>query len=267
MNLLLHKLGLHVGDSVTLINARGNITAFGTVPLLRVFRIIAIFNLGMYEYDSAFIYMPIETARLYFDLPTGTVSHLEIMLENPDKAWEASAEIAHRAADSSLRLYNWQQVNAHLFNAIRVERNVMFLILTLIVLVASFNIISGLIMLVKEKSRDIAILRTMGASRGMILRIFLLSGTSIGVTGTSIGFIFGLFFSLKIENIRHFLQAFTGTELFAAEIYFLSHIPAQVDPDDVLSVVMMALCLSFGATIYPAWRAASSDPVEALRSA
>ncbi len=260
-----HKLGVHVGDSVTLINARGNITAFGTIPRLRVFRIVAIFSVGMYEYDSAFIYMPIETARLYFDLPTGTVSHLEIMLKNPDQAWEASAEIAHRAADPSLRLYNWQNVNESFFNAIQVERNVMFLILTLIVLVAAFNIISGLIMLVKDKSRDIAILRTMGASRSMILRIFLLSGASIGVIGTFIGFIVGLLFSLKIENIRQFLQILTGKELFAAEIYFLSHLPAQVAPDDVLSVVLMALGLSFSATIYPAWRASCSDPVAALR--
>ncbi len=261
-----HKLGLHVGDSVTLVNARGNITAFGTVPRLRMFRIVAIFSVGMYEYDSAFIYMPIETARLYFDLPKGTVSHLEIMLENPDKAWEASAAIA-RIADSSLRIYNWQNVNESFFNAIKVERNVMFLILTLIVLVAAFNIISGLIMLVKDKSRDIAILRTMGATRGMILRIFLLSGASIGVIGTSIGLLIGLLFSLKIENIRQFLQSLTGNELFAAEIYFLSHLPAQVAPDDVLSVVLMALGLSFSATIYPAWRAACSDPVTALRYA
>ena len=261
-----HKLGLDVGDSVTLINARGNITAFGTVPRLQAFRIIAIFNVGMYEYDSAFIYMPLKTARVYFDLPLGTVSHLEIMLENPDKAWEASTEIAHRAG-SSLRLHNWQQVNASFFNALRVERNVMFLILTLMILVASLNIISGLIMLVKDKSRDIAILRTMGADRSMILRIFLLSGTSIGVMGTTLGVGLGLLFSLKIESIRQFLQGLTGTEFFAAEIYFLSHIPAQVALNEVLSVVLMALGLSLSATIYPAWRAASSDPVKALRYA
>ncbi len=260
------KLAVNVGDSVTLISTRGNLTAFGTVPRLRAFRIVAIFNVGMYEYDSAFIYMPMETAQLYFELPAGTVSHLEIMLENPNKAGEVSAEIA-RLADPSLRLYDWQQANAGFFNAIQIERNVMFLILTMIVLVAAFNIISGLIMLVKDKSHDIGILRTMGASRGMILRIFFLSGASIGTLGTALGVGLGLLFTLNIERIRQVLQGLTGTELFAAEIYFLSHIPAQVALDEVLSVVLMALGLSFSATLYPAWRAARFEPVEALRYA
>ncbi|KAF0141585.1 MAG: lipoprotein-releasing system permease protein [Rhodospirillaceae bacterium] len=261
---LASRLGLHVGDPLTLISPKGNVTAFGTVPRLRAFRIVAIFNVGMYEYDSAFVYMPLPAARLYFDLPADTVSHLEIMLDDPDKVTEVSAHAASLAGPT-LRLHDWQRANASFFNAIQVERNVMFLILTLIILVAAFNIISGLIMLVKDKGRDIAILRTMGATRGMILRIFFLSGASIGLTGTALGVGLGLLFSFNIESIRQFLQGIIGTELFAAEIYFLSHMPAKVDPDEVVAVVLMALGLSFCATFYPSWRAARLDPVEALR--
>ncbi|KAF0115311.1 MAG: Lipoprotein ABC transporter permease component LolC [Rhodospirillaceae bacterium] len=208
--------------------------------------------------------MPLAAARLYFDLPDDTVSHLEVMLKAPDMVSAVSKEIARRTGPG-VRLHDWQQANASFFNAIQVERNVMFLILTLIILVAAFNIISGLIMLVKDKGRDIAILRTMGATRGMILRIFFLSGASVGLTGTTLGVGLGLLFALNIESIRQFLQSLTGTELFAAEIYFLSHMPAKVDPGEVVSVVLMALGLSFGATLYPAWRAARLDPVEALR--
>lgn len=261
---LADRLSLHMSDQLTLISPQSNLTAFGTVPRLRTFRVIAIFNVGMYEYDSSFIYMPMEAARLYFDLPPDTVSHLEVMLDDPDTVRKMGTEIA-RLTGPSLRLHDWQQANANFFNAIQVERNVMFLILTLIIIVAAFNIISGLIMLVKDKSRDIAILRTMGASRGMVMRIFFLSGASIGVIGTTLGVGVGLLFALNIESIRQFLQGLTGTDLFAAEIYFLSHMPAKVDPNEVITVVLMALGLSFGATLYPAWQAACLDPVEALR--
>jgi lipoprotein-releasing system permease protein len=169
------------------------------------------------------------------------------------------------AAGPGHRLVDWQQANSSFFNAIQVERNVMFLILTLIILVAAFNIISGQIMMVKDKGRDIAILRTMGATRGMILRIFLLTGASIGIIGTALGFVLGVAFADNIESIRHWLQGLTGTELFSAEIYFLSRLPAIIDPGEVASVVAMALALSLLATLYPSWRAARLDPVEALR--
>ena len=162
-------------------------------------------------------------------------------------------------------LYTWQQSNASFFNALQVERNVMFLILSLIIMVAALNMISGLIMLVKDKGRDIAILRTMGATRGMVLRIFFLSGASVGVVGTAAGFGLGLLVVDNIEAIRQGLQALAGTDLFNAEVYFLSRIPAEIDWGEVWSVLGMALGLSFGATIYPAWRAAKLDPVEALR--
>ena len=169
------------------------------------------------------------------------------------------------AAGNAVQVVDWQQANSSFFNAIEVERNVMFLILTLIILVAAFNIISGMIMLVKGKGRDIAILRTMGATRGMVMRIFLLAGASVGIIGTTIGFCLGVAFAGNIETIRQWLQGLTGTELFAAEIYFLSQLPSVVETSDVFTVVCMSLSLSFFAVLYPSWRAARLDPVEGLR--
>ncbi|WP_142847025.1 lipoprotein-releasing ABC transporter permease subunit [Telmatospirillum sp. J64-1] len=260
---LAQKLGLSVGDNITLISPQGTATAFGTVPRMRAYRIVATFDVGMFEYDSGFIFMPLEAAQVYFRLPEA-VTYLEVFATTPEAVTALRSAIPNNA-DRPVTLYDWQQANASFFNAIQVERNVMFLILTLIILVAAFNIISSLIMLVKDKGRDIAVLRTMGATRGMIMRIFFLSGASIGVVGTVSGVILGLSFALNVDRIRHFLEGITGVDLFAAEIYFLSQLPARVDPMEVLWVVGMALGLSFGATIYPAWRAARLDPVEALR--
>ncbi|MBF0354048.1 MAG: lipoprotein-releasing ABC transporter permease subunit [Alphaproteobacteria bacterium] len=259
------KLGLGVGDTLTMIAPKGQITAFGTVPRMRSYQIVGLFNVGMYEYDSSYVFVPLEEAQVFFQLKDKeAVTHLEVVLENPDLVPRVRSEIAQKVGDAG-SVYDWQQANSSFFNAVQVERNVMFLILTLIILVAAFNIISSLIMLVKDKGRDIAILRTMGATQGMIQRIFLLSGASIGVTGTLLGVCLGLAFSLNIESIRQFLQSLTGTDLFSAEIYFLSKLPARVDSGEVIQVVLMALGLSFAATIYPSWRAARLDPVEALR--
>ena len=260
---LAEKLGVGVGDSVTLISPKGNETAFGTVPRMRAFKVVATFQVGMYEYDSSFIYMPLPAAQSYFLVPQA-VSQIEVFVDNPDKVGEIKQAIA-RLAPADTRIYDWQQANSSFFNAIQVERNVMFLILTLIIIVAAFNIISSLIMLVKDKGRDIAILRTMGATRGMIMRIFLLSGASVGIAGTFFGLILGVWFADHIEQIRQFIQGIIGRDLFAAEIYFLTQLPARVEPGEVTAVVLMALGLSFAATIYPAWRAAKLDPVEALR--
>ena len=257
------KFGLRIGDSLTLISPQGNVTAFGTTPRMRAYRVVAIFEVGMYEYDSSFVYLPLEAAQLFFRLERG-VSGVEVMVDNPDGVRQTRREIA-AALGPTVRLFDWQQANSSFFNAIQVERNVMFLILTLIIVVAAFNIISSLIMLVKDKSRDIAILRTMGATRGMVMRIFFLSGASVGVIGTFLGFVLGVLFTSNIETIRQWLQGLTGTQLFSPEIYFLSRLPARVDPMEVVAVVLMALALSFLATIYPSWRAARLDPVEALR--
>jgi lipoprotein-releasing system permease protein len=257
------RLGVGVGDKVTIISSKGQATAFGTVPRMRAFRVAATFSIGMFEYDSGFAFIPLHAAQVYFQMPD-IVSNLEVFVDDPNRTDQVGIAIK-QALSGDARVYDWQKTNASFFNAIQVERNVMFLILTLIIVVAAFNIISSLIMLVKDKGRDIAILRTMGATRGMIMRIFFIAGASIGVFGTLGGFALGLWFSLNIETIRQWIQSITGTELFAAEIYFLSQLPAKVDPMEVLATVLMGLGLSFLATLYPSWRAARLDPAEALR--
>jgi lipoprotein-releasing system permease protein len=257
------RYGLFVGDSLTLISPKGNVTAFGTVPRTRAFKVVGIFEVGMFEYDSHFIYMPLAAAQSFFQMD-GAVSAVEVRLDNPDAAPSLHGTIAQAAA-VPVRIGDWQQANSSFFTAIQVERNVMFLILTLIIVVAAFNVISGLIMLVKDKGRDIAILRTMGATRGMVMRIFLLAGASVGFVGTVLGFGLGLLFCENIEHIRQAIQKLTGTDLFSPEVYFLSQLPAKIDPHEVATVVVMSLALSFLATLYPSWRAARLDPVEALR--
>jgi lipoprotein-releasing system permease protein len=260
---LARKMGVGIGDKITLISPKGNATAFGTVPRMRAYTIAATFEIGMYEYDSSFIFMPLPSAQVFFKHPKA-VSNLEVFVDDPDDAVAIGRDIS-KALKGAARIHDWQKANASFFNAIQVERNVMFLILTLIIVVAAFNIISSLIMLVKDKGRDIAILRTMGATRGTIMRIFFIAGASVGIIGTIAGFGLGVAFTSNIENIRQWIQGLTGTDLFAAEIYFLSQLPAVVDPTEVIAVVLMGLGLSFLATLYPAWRAAKIDPAEALR--
>lgn len=260
---LASQMGLSIGDTITLISSKSTVTAFGSVPRMRGYRIAATFNVGMYEYDSSFIFMPLDTAQTYFRLPE-SVTNLEIFIDDPDNTRRVGSQVATTVGKDG-RVHDWQQVNSSFFNAIQVERNVMFLILTLIIVVAAFNIISSMIMLVKDKGRDIAILRTMGATSGMVMRIFFLSGASIGVIGTFAGFILGILFCDNIETIRQAIQGLTGTELFDPTIYFLSRLPAKVDTSEVIAVVCMGLGLSFLATLYPAWRASLIDPAEALR--
>jgi lipoprotein-releasing system permease protein len=258
-----YRMALGLGDRLTLISPQGTATAFGTVPRMKAYEIGAIFEVGMFEYDNTLIFMPLEAAQLYFQLEE-RANELEVMVADPDRVAGYRRELAALVGNAG-QLVDWQQANASFFTALKVERNVMFLILSLIIMVAAFNIISGMIMLVKDKGRDIAILRTMGATRGAIMRVFFMSGAAIGVTGTIGGFLLGLGFAANIETIRHWLQALTGTDLFSAEIYFLSHLPARIEAFDVLSVVLMSLGLSLLATLYPSWRAARLDPVEALR--
>lgn len=261
---LARTLGVRAGDKVTLVSPRGTVTAFGTVPRMQAYRVAATFEVGMFEFDSTFIFMPLAAAQRYFRLGD-TVNQLEVFVEDPD-AFQKQRRAIAGVIDPNHRLFDWQQANSSFFNALQVERNVMFLILTLIIVVAAFNIISSLIMLVKDKGSAIAILRTVGASRGLVMRVFFIVGASIGVVGTIAGAILGLVFSKNIEVIRRWLESLTGTELFAAEIYFLSQLPAEVDPGEVIMVVSMALGLSILATIYPSWRASRLDPVEALRN-
>jgi lipoprotein-releasing system permease protein len=257
------RLGLRPGGSITLISPQGTATVFGTVPRIKTYHVAGTFEVGMYEFDNSVIFMPMPAAQTFFNLDKA-VSSLEVMVADPDNVRAYDREI-YDALGGKARIFAWQQSNLSFFNAVEVERNVMFLILTLIILVAAFNIVSSMIMLVKDKGRDIAILRTMGATRGMILRIFILAGASVGIVGTLAGFVLGVEFAEHIEAIRQFIQSIIGTNLFSAEIYFLTQIPARVDPYEVGSVLAMAFGLSFLATIYPSWRAARLDPVEALR--
>ncbi len=260
---LARKLGAGIGDKVTLISPSSTPTAFGSVPRMRAFTVVAMFNVGMFEYDNTFIYMPLDQAQLFFK-SGDAVNAIEIMVARPDQVDAIRNPLALVIGDGRYSV-DWKQQNSSFFNALQVERNVMFLILTLIILVAAFNIISSMMMLVNDKRASIAIMRTMGASQGMITRIFFMSGASVGVIGTIFGSLLGLVFCWNIETIRQWLQHLTGAELFSAEIYFLSTLPAEVDPVEVILVIAMALFLSFAASIYPSWRASRTDPVEALR--
>ncbi len=260
---LAEAMGLRVGDSLTAISPRGNVTAFGTMPRVLSYRVDAIFEAGMTDFDEAVIFLPLAAAQTYFKLGD-RVTTLEIFVDDPTRA-DAVAREVRRVVGDAYQVLDWQRSQSALVNALKVERNVLSLILTMIIIVAAFNIISGLVILVKDKAADIAILRTMGATRGMILRVFFLSGASIGVTGTLLGFGLGLAFAANIEALRQLLQRLIGTELFSPEIYFLSQMPSRVDPAEVAVVVAVGLALSFLATLYPSWRAARIDPVEALR--
>lgn len=260
---LAQSMGITVGDQITLMSPRGSITPFGTAPRVKAFTVAAIFEVGMSEYDASFIFMPLTEAQNFFRTGDG-INALELMIDHPDDVASYALPVA-QAAGTCCDVVTWQQTNSSFFSALQVERNVMFLILTLILIVAALNIISGLIMLVKDKGRDIAVLRTMGATRGAVMRAFFISGAAIGVVGTLAGFTLGLVFCLNIETLRQWLSELSGTELFSPEIYFLSRMPAEVNATEVMLVVGMALFLSFAATLYPAWRAASLDPVEALR--
>jgi lipoprotein-releasing system permease protein len=260
---LADQLSLRAGDNITLVSPKGAVTPMGTTPRIKVYKIAAVFEIGMSEYDSAMVFMPLKEAQAYFNR-AGDVTAIEVYTDDPDKV-DIYRKAVQDAAKRPIFIIDWRQRNATFFNALQVERNVMFLILTLIVLVAALNIVSGLIMLVKDKGQDIAILRTMGATQGAIMRVFLITGAAIGVVGTIFGFLLGVVVCLNIESIRRFLSWLTNTELFSPELYFLSHLPARMDTGETVAVVLMALVLSLLATLYPSWRAARLDPVEALR--
>ncbi len=256
-------LGLSAGDQITLVSPEGDVTPMGVNPRVKSYQVSGVFEIGMSEYDASIIYMPLEEAQLYFNAD-GLVQSIELFVDNPDKV-EEYRPLIEDAAGRQIYLTDWRQRNQTFFSALQVERNVMFMILTLIVLVAALNIISGLIMLVKDKGRDIAILRTMGATSGSIMRIFFMTGAAIGVVGTLAGVALGVIVCLNIESIRQFFSWISGTVLFDPELYFLSQLPADMNLGETVTVVIMALTLSFLATIFPAWRASRLDPVQALR--
>ena len=260
---LAERLNLVPGMTITLIAPKGAVTPFGTTPRIKTYRVSGTFRVGMSEYDQTFVFMPLKEAQAFFGLDN-TVLGIEIMVANADQVAQWRQPIG-QVVGPYARLIDWQQMNSSLFGALAVERNVMFLILTMIILVAALNIISGLIMLVKDKGGDIAILRTMGATKGSVMRVFFIAGAFIGVVGTFAGLIFGVAFCANIENIRQFLSRVTGTTLFDPTIYFLSQMPSKIEAGDVIAVTSMSLALSFLATLIPSWRAARLDPVEALR--
>jgi lipoprotein-releasing system permease protein len=260
---LAENLGLNVGDPIGVISPTGGATAFGTLPPSKSYVIGGLFSVGMSEYDQSFLYMPLTQAQLLFGRDQA-VDFIEIKLDDPDKAPGLKAALAAAAGPGSI-VTDWTERNRAYFGALNVERNVMRLIFMFIVALAALNIISGLVMLVKNKGHDIAILRTMGASRGSILRIFFMSGATIGLLGTLSGLIFGLVFCLNIEAIQRFVEWVTGVQIFNADVYFLSHVPAKIDWLEVVGVSVWTLAASFLFTLLPAWRASRLDPVEALR--
>ena len=260
---LAEKMRLKAGDTIVLTSPKVKSTPFGSIPRQRSYTVGLVFDVGMYEYNAGFIFMPLDTAQIFFQMPS-SVSAIELFLDEPDKLDEMRQAVA-LTIKGQAGVYDWRDTNSSFYNALKTERNVMFLILTLIIIVAAFNIISSMIMLVKDKTHDIAIMRTIGATRNNMMKIFVLTGASIGILGTFVGSIIGIAFAINIEKIRRFLEGFTGTDLFSDEIYFLSQLPAIVDWEEVITVIIMALVLSICATLIPARRAARLDPVEALR--
>jgi lipoprotein-releasing system permease protein len=259
------QLGITVGQTISLIMPQGKATIIGTIPSIESFKVVAIFRTGMQIYDSGYVFLPLESAQTLFQKP-GAATQIQIFVKDPDNDDAIKQQIANDFPNAPINIGDWRHANDALFAAVVVEGNVMFLILTLIIVVAAFNVISSLIMMVKDKAKDIAILRTMGASSGAIMRIFLMCGASVGVLGTLIGFGLGVVFCANIEQIRQFVQSITGTKLFDPTVYYLESLPATLDWRQVVEVVVMSFALSLLATIYPSWRAANIDPVETLRS-
>jgi lipoprotein-releasing system permease protein len=258
------QFNVSVGQSITLILPQGKATIVGTIPSIQSFKVVAIFQTGMAQYDSSFVFLPLGAAQTLFQQP-GAATQIQVFVRNPDNDGPIKQAIVDAFPDQHLSIQDWKQNNDSFLAAVTVEGNVMFLILTLIIVVAAFNVISSMIMMVKDKARDIAILRTMGARSGAILRIFLMAGASVGITGTIIGFVLGVVFCANIEAIKDFVSRVTGTPLFDPTVYYLESLPAKLDWHQVVTVLVMSIALSLLATIYPSWRAAKIDPIEALR--
>ncbi|HYA79776.1 MAG TPA: lipoprotein-releasing ABC transporter permease subunit [Methylocystis sp.] len=261
---LAETLAVRVGDKLELLTAKGDQTPFGVSPRRKFYPVVAIFDIGMSQFDSVFLYMPLAEAQPFFN-KGDEITVIEAFVDNPENIDDFRYEVAKRI-DKPLVITDWRQTNKTFFDTIQVEKNILFIILSLIVIVAAFNIVSGLTMLVKDKTKDIAILRTMGATRGSVLRIFLVIGLTIGCSGALMGFLLGLALSKNLESIRVMLNRLLNANLFPSELYFLSRLPSIVDPREVALVIGMTLVLSVLASIYPAWKAASLDPIKALRS-
>jgi len=260
---LARVLGISAGSKVKLIAPSLLPTAFGSMPRAKDFTVVAIFTSGRYDYDAAVMLMPVAAAQIFLSMGQG-INLLEINTDNQEKA-KQYAQILQKEFGFSVQAKSWMQDNQQFLSALEVERVAMFVILSLIILVAAFNIVSSLFMVVKDKTKDIAILKTIGASTKQIMLIFIFNGMMIGAIGTFLGVIFGLLFSYNIENIRQFLEKLSGARIFDPAIYFLYSLPSVVRISDVVSITSIALILSFLATIYPAYKASALSPIEAMR--
>ena len=262
---LARSLGVTMGDKISLASANNATpTPFGSMPRIMSYPVMSSFFMGMYEYDSGYIFMPLESAQKYLNIPS-SVTHIDLFLKDPEDTEEVRDALTTLLPEGFV-VRDWRDLNRGFVGALQVESNVMFLILMLIVIVAAFNIVSSLVMLVKDKSKDIAVLRTFGVSRRSMMKIFILSGTSIGILGAFFGTVFGVLIAIYIEPIRQFFQWATGRDLFPAELYYLSELPSKLVPSTVVGIALLAILLAFLATLYPAWKAASTDPVEVLRN-
>jgi len=257
------NLGLSVGDAITLISPSGPATAFGTSTREKDYTVGGIFSVGMSQFDESFVYMALPQAQLFFGRDT-SIDYVEIKVADPDGA-KAIKPAIEQASGPGAFVQDWMDKNSSYFNALQIERKVMRLILFIVVAIATLNIISALVMLVKNKGRDIAILRTIGASQASILRIFMMAGASIGLAGTLAGLLLGVLFCANITAIQNFVEWVTGAAVFSADIYFLAHIPAKIDWSEVGVIVGISTALSILATLLPAISASRIDPVEALR--
>jgi lipoprotein-releasing system permease protein len=255
---------LHVGGSLTVISPEGAATAFGTIPRVRAYKVVAIFDAGLNDYNNSVVFLPLPAAQIFFQKPNA-VTGLEIRLKDADEVYAVGREIAPLIQGRPVYARDWRHANDTIIGVLQVQKDTMFIVLGMIVLVAAFNVVSSLIMLVKDKRSDIAVLRTIGASGGSIMRIFLMCGAFVGVSGTLIGTIIGVVFCRNIVAVQHFVENITGGRVFDASVFMLSELPDTVDWVDVGRVVALGLVLSLLATLYPSWRAARTDPVEALR--
>ncbi len=263
-NTLVKNLGLGIGNKIRLLVPKFETTVLGAIPRMKTFYIIGIFDVGMYEYNASTVFIPLKTAQVLFE-KGNSISEIEVIVDDAKKVDEIKRNILNDLPNQDLLLTDWGLANQSLISALRVERNTMFLILVLIIMIAAFNIISGLTMLVKEKYKSIAILRAIGASRSSIIKIFVLSGVLLGSLGTLAGAVIGTVFVINIEHIKQALESMTGTTLFDPMIYFLTSLPSEPDMKEIITIATVAVLMSFLATIYPAWKAANMLPVDALR--